>query len=508
MASRGRPRKIRTPDDALQAQARLAGEFAQDPYGFVLAAFPWGVEGRGLDGYDGPYEWQAEILKEIGADLAANPYRALRYAMSAGNGPGKSSVISWLMLWALTTCPNTRGVVTANTGTQLQTKTWAELAKWCQLSIFQNLFTHTATAIYSSDARFERTWRIDAVPWSEKNPEAFAGLHNKGRRIFVAFDEASNIPDIIYDTMEGALTDENTEMIWLLSGNPTRNTGRFRECWSEAKKSRWKTWQIDTRKVPGTNKEQIEQWIEDYGEDSDWVRVHVKGEFPRVSTTQFISTDAVGAAMKREAVAGLYEPLVLGVDVARFGDDESVIAIRKGRDARTHAPRRYRGLDTMELAAKVAAVSLELKPDMIFIDGTGVGGGVVDRCRQLRLRVIEVQFAAKPDGYGDEEISYANKRAEIWGLMRAWLSGGAIPDDPVLKGELIGVEYGFNNRNEIQLERKDDMKKRGLPSPDGGDALALTFAHPVMPAALSGGAHRFGQTGLQHEYDPFASDIS
>jgi hypothetical protein len=162
----------------------------------------------------------------------------------------------------------------------------------------------------------------------------------------------------------------------------------------------------------------------------------------------------------------------------------------------------------MTLAGKVAEVWNQYSADAVFVDGGGVGGGVVDRLRQMHIPVIDVQFGSKPDdtGYltGDEGVRYANKRAEIWGSMRAWLkSGGAIPGDQELRQQLTNLQYAFNVRNEIQLEKKEDMKKRGLSSPDIADALALTFAQfvgPVAGYARSG----FGKNNAVSDYDPIA----
>ena len=227
-----------------------------------------------------------------------------------------------------------------------------------------------------------------------------------------------------------------------------------------------------------TNKAQLDQWVKDYGEDSDFVRVRVRGVFPRAGTTQFIGSDLVSEAATRESGATLYDPLILAVDVARFGDDMSVILARRGRDARFRLDK-YRGMDTMQLAARVALVIEEMRPDAVFIDETGVGGGVVDRLRQLRHGVIGVNFGSSPDGPVDGE-KVSNKRAEMWVRMRNWLkTGGAIPGDVDMTNDLGAVEFGYNADNEIQLEKKDDMKKRGLASPDAGDALAISFAYPV-----------------------------
>ncbi len=489
-------------------------EFTLDPLGFVMYAFPWGEPGSELENAKGPEDWQVRVLQHLrdclnrGVAFQDAAQSAIRLARASGHGIGKSALVAWIILWAISTFEDCRGVVTANTEKQLSTKTRAELAKWHRLFIGQDLFHLSATALYSSDRSHEMTWRIDLIPWSENNPEAFAGLHNAGKRILIIFDEASTISDVIWETIEGALTDVGTQIIWAVFGNPTRNTGRFRECFTRFS-NRWNTEQVDSRTVSIANHAQHKEWIDDYGEDSDFVRVRVRGVFPRAGSMQFISTESVDQACLRDALAGLSDPLVLGVDVARFGDDASVIFIRKGRDGRTHAPRVFRGIDTMSLAGHVASAYNEFRADAVFVDGGGVGGGVVDRLRQLHVPCFDIQFGAKADAIPaeDETDKYANKRAEIWGAMRKWLkSGGAIPADDQLKQELTALEYGFNQRDEIQLERKSDFKKRlpAVGSPDLADALALTFAYPVVAHQMAGraGAEE-NMPMIESEYDPF-----
>lgn len=429
-----------------------------------------------------PEEWQRAILSEIQTGLAS-PDEAVRIAVASGHGVGKSALVAWILLWAMATREDTRGVVTANTETQLRTKTWAELAKWLRNWRHRDWFEFTSTSLASRVVGHGQTWRLDVVPWSATNAEAFAGLHNQGRRTIVVFDEASAIPDVIWDTTEGALTDKDTELLWLVFGNPTRNTGRFRECFARFA-HRWRGRQVDSRTVGITNKAQLKRWVDDYGEDSDFVRVRVRGVFPRAGSTQFIDVDDVEEAMRREVPADAEEAMVIGVDVARFGDDRSVIFFRKGRDARSRPPLVFRKVDTMTLAGKVVEVAGDCRADAVFVDEGGVGGAVIDRMRQLGVpHVLGVHFSARADRWTAEGSGplFANKRAEMWGRMKEWLKTGAIPDDPALAQDLIGLEYGYDARNAIQLEKKDDMKRRGLASPDLGDALALTFAQPVHP---------------------------
>jgi hypothetical protein len=393
----------------------------------------------------------------------------------------------------------------------LRTKTWPEVVKWHNLSINRDWFTCTATSIYSSDPATEKTWRIDALPWSEHTTESFAGLHNKGYRILFIFDEASAIPDAIWEVTQGALKDADTEMIWCVFGNPTRNTGRFRECFGKLK-HRWRTWQIDSRMVEGVSQIEIKKDVEDHGEDSDYIRVRVRGVFPRAGVVQFISSELAdaAAATKRKPSFNHLDPVIVGVDVARYGQDQSVIAIRKGRDARSFPWKRFRGLDTMQLAAQIIICLDELEKagapaDAIFIDEGGVGGGVIDRMRQLGYRVIGVNNQSPPDQNPEGEL-VRNKGAECWSKMRRWLGsvddGGAIPwDAPGLVDELTAREYWIDDKSRIVLESKEDMAKRGVGSPDEADALALTFAHNVA----AHGSTPLRQPSQDEDYNPRAA---
>ena len=477
--------KARTKEaDTQRERLQNLEEMRHDPLGFVRWAFPWG-EGP-LIGHDGPEDWQAAVLDQIGEQLQAKT-GPVRIAVASGHGVGKSALVSWLLLWATATMPSTRGVVTANTETQLRTKTWAELGKWHGLVTINDFNELGATSLASRLPVPEGAGRIDMVPWNAANPEAFAGLHNKGSRLLLVFDEASAIADPIWETAEGALTDAGTEIVWLAFGNPTRTSGRFFECFNRFR-TRWTGRRVDSREVSLTDKAQLARWVADYGEDSDFVRVRIKGQFPRAGTMQFIEPAVVDAAMARptDLAANRYTPLVMGVDVARFGDDRSAIVLRKGRDARSWPMEKHHGLDLMALASRVAERAAAERVRAVFVDETGVGAGVVDRLRQLGVPfVFGINFAGAPERWdaGGAKPLYANKRAEMWGNLRDWLSDASLPNDPELRADLSAVEYGYNARGEIQLEKKEDMKKRGLASPDIGDALALTFALPVTGAA-------------------------
>lgn len=470
---------------AINYQKRMheeIGAFRFDPLGYVMYVFPWMVAGTPLAQEDGPEQWQKDVLIRLGLGLISTD-EALREAIASGHGIGKSALVAWIIHWALATVADTRGVVTANTEGQLRTKTWPELAKWHALAINRDWFILTATALYSSLSGHEKTWRVDAISWSENNTEAIAGLHNKGKRAFVLFDEASAIPDAIWETIEGALTDSHTELLWAVFGNPTKNVGRFRECFAGGRFAhRWTHAQIDSRTVTMTNKALIEEWVKDYGEDSDFVRVRVRGVFPRAGSMQFIDAERIDNARQRPAVPDPASALVMGVDIARHGADQSVICFRRGADARSVPPIKLRIPDLMALAGRIMSEVIARNPQAVFVDATGMGWGVYDRLKQLGCPgLVAVDFSGAPDRpVADSNAKYANKRAEMWGFMRDWLAVGCTRDDPELTADLGNVEYGYDANDAILLEKKEHMRKRGLASPDSGDALALTFAYPAI----------------------------
>lgn len=471
------------------------GSFTHDPLGFVYFAFPWGEKGTALENFDGPDEWQIKILKKIGDELKKGKSlsKAIKIAIASGHGIGKSTLVSFLILFAMATHENTRGVVTANTEKQLSSKTWAELSKWYNLFIGKELFTYTATALFSADKQYEKTWRIDAIPWSESNPDAFAGLHNQGNRILIIFDEASSIADIIWEVAEGALTDKETEIIWCAFGNPTKNSGRFRECFRKYR-NYWHTEQIDSRTVKVSNKVLLNEWVELYGEDSDFVKIRVRGVFPSASDTQFISATIVDEAQKRMYRVGEFNnlPVIIGVDPAWTGGDTLEIVMRNGYHMKCLATIEKND-DDMRMASLIAQFEDEYKADAVFID-QGYGTGIYSIGKSMGRKWRLVAF-----GGASPNNMYLNMRAYMWGEMKEWLKeGGAIPNEQGLYDDLVGPEAIIDKNGRIQLESKKDMKERGLPSPNKGDALALTFAFRVNKK-VNGNHRRVANT----DYKPF-----
>jgi hypothetical protein len=474
--------------------------FYADPLGFVMYAFPWG-EGS-LEGFDGPDQWAIGFLTEVGRQVKANnfdfvnPVKPLYFSTASGHGIGKSAMVAWLILWIMSTRPNCKGTVTANTAQQLRSKTWSELAKWYGLCVTKHWFVLNAGSMGSLNMYAKAApekHRVDAQTCEERNSEAFAGQHAATSTSFYIFDEASAVPDKIFEVREGGLTDG--EPMCFDFGNPTRNTGRFYENMIGRHRDKYTRTFVDSRTVKITNKELFKAWAEAYGEDSDFFKVRVKGEFGSSGSLQFINGDQVRACVNKDVIIHPFDPVVVGVDVARFGDDQSVICVRQGRDAESQGWHKFSGVDTMELAARVVEVANDKKADQVFIDGGGVGGGVVDRCRQLGLDVMEINFGGKAT-----DPRYSNMRAQMWGNMKEAIGDGIrLPDDYDLISDITGLEYGYTLKNQIQLERKEDAKKRGIASPDLADALALTYALPVAPT-------RFGYAGdaqAQSEYNPY-----
>lgn len=463
-----------------ELEAHIA-EFVDDPLGFVMFVFAWG-EGD-LKDETGPDQWQIDLLKQIG-DKCLTVETALRIAVTAGHGVGKSALVAWIILWFTSTRPNAAGVVTANTRSQLTGKTWRELALWHKRALNAHWFEWTATKFAHRSA--PDTWAINAVAWSKNRPEAFAGLH--AEHVLMIFDEASAIEDVIFDTAEGATTTAGA--LWLCFGNPTRATGRFREAFGRFR-HRWITAVIDSRTAKKANQKQIAEWLADHGEDSDFFRIRVRGLFPAQSWVQFISTADVEAAMGR-ADSAFLTPVVIGVDVARFGDDKSVIVVREGNRVRQDMIKTFQGHDTVSVAGHVGELINRVSPQAVFVDGVGVGAGVVDILKDRGFRINEVNAGSSPR----DTKKYYNLRAEMWGNMRDWIASprSALPQIQQLRDDLTGIEYGFSTDGQIRLEKKDDMKARGLASPDWGDALALTFARPVASAeAQAAGLRGTGQ---------------
>ena len=478
----------------------MAG-FMYDPVGHALYSYPWGEEGplkgKGLRG------WQKEELEAIGEHLRdpSKRYQPYQVAIASGHGIGKSAFIGMLIRWGLDTHADSRIVCTSNTDTQLKTKTVPEVTKWQKMAITTAWFKTTATSIYSTLADHMKSWRCDFTPWSKDNSEAFAGLHNEGRLLIIIFDEASAIDDKIWEVVEGALTDADTIILWVAFGNPTRNTGRFRECFRKYSKY-WHNRHIDSRDVEGTNNNLFDRWAEQYGEESDFFKVRCRGQFPSQSHYQLFDTvdvdRAFGCHLRKEQYE--FAPVIISCDPAWSGDDELVIGLRQGLMYKV-LERQAKNDNDVQVANRIARYEDEYDADAVNIDG-GYGTGIVSAGRTMGRNWNIVWFNAKP---GREDC--INKRAEMYIEIRDWLKlGGAIPDNQQLYDELIAAETTPTLDGKYKIPPKEDMKEIIGRSPNDLDALAITFALPI--ASKSANALAAKRVSHAKKYNPIKDRLA
>lgn len=506
------------PETEEQLAEFIAG-FYDDPYGFVMAIFPWGEPELPDGGFNplhdktGPEPWQEKLLRDLGDHIKANgdllgmglDMEVWRSAVASGHGVGKSAEVAWIIYFLMSTRADTRGVVTASTQFQLEDKTWPEIAKWHNLALNKHWFEWTATSLYfkpyPEDKR--KNYMVTAATVSEHKTEAFAGLHNESGTVFVIFDEASGVLPKVWEVSDGALTDG--EGFFFAFGNPTRPDGEFADCFDKHNRLYY-TMHVDSREVSHTNKQAIQHIIDKYGTESDEAKVRVYGQFPQQSFNGFIGVDVVNAAAERELVADSGAGLIMSIDVARFGDDQTVIGFRQGRDHRSRPAKSFKGLSNVRVAEIAMEEANRERPDAIVIESTGPGAGVIDILRSRGYRVIEVH----PGAQAIESGKYFNRRAELWSKMRDWLwDQGCIPEDPELFKQLTTILYTLDRHEQrTKMEAKAEMKKRGLPSPDKADMLALTFAAtiPRRDARVARGSAGMNNTAVLQD-DPLAMEV-
>lgn len=427
-----------------------------------------------------PDEWQKAAMM----DVALHPRTSVR----SGQGVGKTGFEAALVIWFLCCRPNPRVVCTAPTKQQLNDVLWAEVAKWLESSMVKNLLKWTKTKVYMIG--HEERWFATAR--TATKPENMQGFH-EDHMLFVV-DEASGVADPIMEAILGTLSGADNKL--LLCGNPTRTSGVFYDSHNRDR-ARFRTHKVDSRDSSRTSRENIQMLIDKYGADSDVVRVRVYGEFPKAEADAFIPLELVELAAGAK-VEPLGRELHLGVDVARFGDDETVIAPRVGMKVfKLHA---YHKQDTMVTAGRVIALAKrmmrensQLRTVEIKVDDSGVGGGVTDRLKEVireenlsGWNVYPINNGSKPTSR--EEEHYENRGTETWADLRdilqlsfsAHVQGKSIevelPDDDRLQTQLSQRKFRMTSKGKIALERKEDMKKRGLDSPDRADAVVLAFA--------------------------------
>ena len=426
--------------------------------------------------------------------LAALAKPGARVAVRSGHGTGKSTALAIAALWFLSTREDALVPCTAPTAHQLQDILWREMRRLisCMSEDMQKEYTVKADRIGINGS----AGMVVARTARPENPDALQGFH--APEILFIIDEAAGVIDAVYEVARGALSTPNARVA--LTGNPTRLNGYFYSAFHSARDS-WTRLQFSCLDSPLVGPEYAEDIAKEFGEDSDVYRVRVLGDFPKSGIYNLISLDLVEAAMARKMPVDwqAHAPRLIGVDPAWMGTDRSAAVFRQGLTGKTLFGER--GIDTIQLTERVARLAAELKPDAIFVDQTGVGAGVYDQLKRTGLNVIGVVFAGKPM----EPKRFVNRRAEMWWQLREWLElGPVLEGNKDLRDDLIAPEYFYSPDGKVQLESKDVMRKRGLPSPDYADAFALTFAMPVRPAgedveqsyippARSGWRDRFNQ---------------
>lgn len=448
--------------------AKDMARFYADPLGFVLYAFDWNH--GDLEGWDGPDDWQRGFLTRLGDKIRdRKPGEVVKMAAKTGKGPGKTALEAWLILWLNSTRPHFAGVATANTGDQLDTKLWRELSLWWQRAINKHWFQWTATRFFQVDHK--DTWGMDALKWSEHKPDAFGGLHNGGRGQAAIVDEGSGVASSIYDVIDSTMTDEDSFVF--VFGNPYQKRGRFYELFTRFA-HRWETVTVDCRTAKAPNQSKIQADIDDWGLDSDYIRVNVLGEFPRQDADTLIPLPLIEAARTRQTAGNeRYRP-VWGLDVARYGDDRTALCVRRHR--KLERIESWRGLDTMQTAGRVKAAyddaATDDKPTLIVVDVIGIGAGVVDRLREQGLPIRALNVSEMPA----VKAKFHRLRDEMWWRGREWFEGLNVEcPDLEVGAELGDVTYSFTSAGQIKVEAKDDIKERLGRSPDVGEAFLLSL---------------------------------
>ena len=490
-----------------QAEAEIltqAFALKDDPYSFVHWAYPWGRKGTSFEHVSGPRRWQLDDFMRLTEHVQEQtfryennlPLKMWREARSSGRGPGKSAKFGMAAHWHMSTHIGSTTMVTANTEGQLRSRTFPEFSIWFGAAINSHWFSIETMRIVPEAWLLDlvrrlpeegglgidpKYWFCQGQTWSADNPNAFAGVHNP-YGLLLQMDEAAGIPSEIWNVSEGFFTEQKPYRFWMAASQMRSRQGRFFELFNDPQMGQgWDLRTLSTRGMEGVDQTVVEDQIKRYGEDSDFVRVEIMGLPPRTSEDQFIPWDAVRAAQQNDLVRDYGEPLILGVDPAPRG--KTAWRFRQGRNARdccgnaTHGS--WLNMDNVQIADRIIDLDGKYKPDAICID-FGMGTGVIDILKRRRThgRVHEVKFG---DAAHDKSSEYATHAIELWGRLRDWLPGGMIEKDGGEKGSLSqqmtdrGWKWSGREDNKKILETKDDMKRRGVSSPDDADALACTF---------------------------------
>lgn len=423
-----------------------------------------------------PDDIQASILRSV----AANTMTSVR----SGHGVGKSTVEAWTVIWFLATRQFPKIPCTAPTQHQLYDILWAEVSKWLRNNkALAREITWTKEKVYMKG--YPEEWF--AVARTASNPDALQGFHAED--VLYIIDEASGVKDEIFEPVLGALSTPGAKL--LMCGNPTQLSGFFYDSHNR-NRAQYSTFHIDGRESPRVSQDFVNTIIEMYGEDSDVFRVRVKGDFPQQEDDVFIPLPLIEQCIVTELPDVPIRRISMGVDVARFGDDETAIVTNVNGKVELPVIRHGQNLmstvgDIVILFKKLVSEHQEYKgPITICVDDTGMGGGVTDRLEEVkteqklwRMEIVPVNFASKPPQDGSEE-HYADITTYMWNTVKMAMKAGelALPDDSELVGQLSVRKYGITSQGRIQLESKEQMKKRKIKSPDRADALALSCFTP------------------------------
>jgi hypothetical protein len=424
--------------------------YANDPVGFVRQVL--GVE---------PDEWQARVLRDVAAGER-------RISIRAGHGVGKSSACAWLLIWHMIARFPQKSVVTAPTSSQLFDALFSEVKFWINKlpEPVRDLFETTSEKV-TLKAAPEASF-ISARTSSADRPESLAGVHSA--HVLLICDEASAIPEAVFESAAGSMSGENACV--LLVGNPTRNSGLFFKTHHQLA-SEWKTYHVSCLDSPRVSKDFVKQIADTYGPESNAYRVRVLGEFALRDDDTLIPAELVDSAMSRDVAVSPQEPVVYGLDVARFGDDRSVLCKRRGNVVMEF--KIWQGLDLMQLTGAVVNEAKLDKPAEIMVDSIGLGSGVADRLRELGHVVRDVNVSESSSMLNAQA---AKLRDELWLSVKEWLNARAckLPKLDELRQELVAPTYTFTSNGKIKVEGKQEMKRRGMRSPDLADSLCLSFA--------------------------------
>lgn len=463
-------------------------KWREDPIAFVKECF--GVE---------PDDWQKDVLTAFKNNQ--------RVAMKSSKGVGKSTILAWCAWNYLLTRPHPKMVATSVSGENLADGLWAELSKWQQKSpLLKQAFTWTKTRIFATES--PEDWFLSARTWAKgadasQQANTLAGIH--ADYVLFILDEVGSIPDGVMAAAEAGLS-TGIESKIIMAGNPTSLDGPlYRACTTE--RHLWHLTEItsdpdDPKRSPRVSAQWAREQIEKYGRDNPYVLVNIFGKFPPSSINSLLGPDEVSAAMGRKLKETLYNfsQKRLGVDIALYGDDRTIIFPRQGLQA--FKPVEMRNARPNEIAARIMMAKSKWNSELEFVDDTGgFGSGVIDCLKLAGLSPHGVQFAGKAI-----DPRYLNKRAEMWINMAEWVKkGGSLPNIPELQKELTSVTYYFQN-GKFQIEPKDQIKERLGYSPDYADALACTFYLPEMPASIASLIPGMKENhNFVADYDPFAN---